>query len=456
MTNVTEKYYFFLGVGGIGMSALARFLRMQGYNVVGYDAVRSQITKSLEETGINIFYQDKTEFLPKKMTPTNTVVIITPAIKQGKLLDFFQAQNFKILKRAQLLGQIANGHKLIAIAGTHGKTSTTALVSHILYGAGLLKAGFVGGIVNNYDSNLILPPQPSSNGYIVVEADEYDKSFLELHPDIAVITSIDSDHLDIYQNIENIKHTFEQFIKGGKEKAQVIINERISITVPTNLKKYNYGLGENSNFRASEITMTNYKQQFRLHLQNNAIDTFITFPGIAYLENSVAAAAAAYLAGVEPSTIKEQLQTYPGTKRRFEIRYWSNGKIIIDDYAHHPSEIAALYDSIKTFSPEKKLTIVFQPHLFSRTRDFAQKFAQVLDKFDEPIITDIYPAREKPIAGISPQTILDKMTNKEKKYISKQELVEHLADREFDILLIVGAGDINQIIEPLRAKLETR
>ncbi len=447
------KYYFFLGIGGIGMSALARFLKLMGNNVLGFDAVASGLTRNLENSGIQIFYEDNPQLIPSHLAPDNTLVILTPAIKSGELLNYFQSHGFRIIKRAELLGKIANQHPLIAIAGTHGKTSTTALVSHILYGAGLLKAGFVGGVVKNYKSNLIIPDIPPENGFVVVEADEYDRSFLQLHPDITVITSVEADHLDIYNGYEDIRATFEEFIKGAKPYSSVILNEKISLTIPDNISKYYYGTSSNSHFFATDIKLKEQKQFFTLQLKNYAIDTYILFPGHAYIENTVAAAAATYLAGADPVVIARQIQTYLGTERRFDLRYCSNDRCIYDDYAHHPSEIKALYNSIREFYPDKKITIVFQPHLFSRTRDFAWDFAKALDLFDEQIITDIYPAREKPIANVTPYTILDKMKSKNKRYIPLNELTGYLSQDDFQVLLIVGAGDINKIIDPLIRKL---
>ncbi len=454
MNRGKVKYYFFLGIGGIGMSALARFLNTLGYNILGYDAVRSDITQTLEKAGIKIFYKDDPSLLPGGINASNTVVVLTPAIKQGKLLDFFHKNGFEIVKRAKLLGQIANQHPLIAIAGTHGKTSTTAIVSHILHGAQKLKAGFVGGVVKNYNSNLILPGTQPDNGYIVVEADEYDRSFLQLKPDIAIVTSIDPDHLDIYSDLRDITHTFEQFLRGTRQNAQIIINDSLTLATPKHAQVYSYGLKRESDFHATDIKIKDGKQYFTLHLLDRQIPTFILFPGQAYLQNSIAAAAAAFLAGVQPEIIAQGLQAYQGTKRRFELRFASDGKYIYDDYAHHPNEIKALHESIRQFFPDKKITIVFQPHLFSRTRDFASEFARALDLFDRIIITDIYPAREDPIPGVSPNTILDRMTNPGKMYIPKSELINHLYNSDFQVLLVVGAGDANQIIEPLTKKLE--
>ncbi len=456
MRNEKVKYYFFLGIGGIGMSALARFLWTSGYNVLGYDAVPSQITSMLEQLGIKIFYEDSVKKLPRDLTAENTLVVLTPAIKKGYLLNYFQDNGFHIIKRAQLLGQIANEHPLIAISGTHGKTSTTAIASHILSGAGLLKAGFVGGVVKNYNSNLILPSKQPENGFVVVEADEYDRSFLQLHPDIAVVTSIEADHLDIYKDYSDILHSFEQFISGTKPNAQIILNQDLPVNVLVDRKKYTYGLSNDSDFYVSDIKIRNHRQHFTLHLAGREVETFIQFPGKAYLLNSIAAAAVAFLAGVDVQTIARQLQTYQGTQRRFDLRFADNGRYIYDDYAHHPSELKALYQSIRQFFPDKKVTIVFQPHLYSRTRDFAKEFARALDAFEEVIITDIYPAREKPIDNVSAYTILERMTSSEKRYIPMDQLTEWLSDHNFEVLLVVGAGDVNKIIEPLTRKITNR
>ncbi len=444
--------YFFLGIGGIGMSALANYLKKYGYTVAGYDANKSQITWQLEKSGIPIIYNDTPELLPQHLTPENTLVVLTPAIKEGKLLEYFQKNGFKIIKRSQLLGQITNNQKLIAIAGTHGKTSTSAITAHILLQADKLRSGFIGGIVKPYNSNLIIPETKHTQGYIVAEADEYDRSFLHLHPDIAIITSIDADHLDIYKNLDEIKKSFEQFVSGAKKNAHIIINQKVEITIPEDKRKYTYGLSDNCDFYADNITQQGTKQHFTLHLNNQQIQTFILFPGQAYLENAVAAAAAAYLAGVPVETIAQGLQTYQGTKRRFDLRINNGQSLIYDDYAHHPAEIQALYQSARQAYPDKKLTIIFQPHLFSRTRDFAREFASALELFDNIIITDIYPAREKPIPGITPNTILQHIQKTEKQYISIDKLEEYLAQLNNQIIFVTGAGDINSIIDKLEQK----
>jgi len=456
MLHNNINYYFFLGIGGIGMSALAQYLSTLGYGVYGYDALTSDITLSLEKKGIKIIYEDEPKLLPTVITPDNTLIILTPAIKQSSLLEYFIANHFKIIKRAQLLGQIANHYPLIAVAGTHGKTSTTALISHILYGQNLLRASFVGGVVNNYNSNLIMPKTQPKQGYIVVEADEYDRSFLQLHPNISVITSLEEDHLDIYKDKEDLYHTFKQFLKGSKPNSQIVVNENVDLNRVNTYNLYRYGLDETSDFYAREIKYLEKHQHFSLHFKQHIVKTYINFPGKAYLLNSVAAAAASYLAGVNPDIIANQLKTYLGTKRRFELVYHKKNKYIYDDYAHHPSELLALWDSIKQFFPEDKVTIIFQPHLYSRTRDFAQNFARVLDKFDEPILTDIYAAREKPITEVSVFTILDNMKNTKKKYIPKAELINYLTNSDSKIILIVGAGDINQIIPVFIQKLENK
>ncbi len=444
--------YFFLGIGGIGMSALARYLKKNGFTVAGYDANKSQITSQLEEEGISVIYTDTPDLLPNHLNPENTLVIITPAIKEGALLNYFQKNRFKIIKRSQLLGEITNNQKLIAIAGTHGKTSTSAITAHILLQADKLRSGFIGGIVKPYNSNLISPKTTHTQGFVVAEADEYDRSFLYLHPDIAVITSIDPDHLDIYNNLDEIKKTFEQFVSGAKQNAKIIINQKVEISIPADKEKYTYGLSDNCDFYADNITQQGTKQHFTLHLNNQQIQTFILFPGQAYLENAVAAAASAYLAGVPVEKIARGLQSYQGTKRRFDLRINNGHTLIYDDYAHHPAEIKALYQSARQAYPNKKLTIIFQPHLYSRTRDFAREFASALELFDNIIITDIYPAREKTIPGITPNTILQHINKTEKQYIPKDKLQNYIKQLNNQIIFVTGAGDVNSIIDKLEQK----
>ncbi len=442
-----KKYYFFLGIGGIGMSALARYLRHFGKNVYGYDAVRTDLTKQLENEGITVVYEDNPQLLPDFFTPDNTLVIRTPAVRKGTLLEFFTKNAFKVLKRAEFLAQIANDNPQIAIAGTHGKTTTTAIATHIMKIDGKLKAGFVGGITKNYGSNLVL-----GNGeYVVLEADEYDRAFLLLEPDIAVVTTVEADHLDIYGDEQNLRRSFGRFLQQVRDTGHIILN--VDVDLQPERKVYRYSSHQTADFYAENIRYQDGRQYFTLHLPGNKLDTFINFPGKAYLENAIAASAAAYLAGADLKSIAAGLETYSGTERRFDLKYNGNGKVIYDDYAHHPTELEALYEALRRFYPDRKITVVFQPHLYSRTRDFAPEFGRVLSKFDLVVVTDIYPAREEPIEGVDPQLILSYTDNPNKIYVTKQELADFLVRTDFEVLAVVGAGDVNGIVKPLIQKI---
>ena len=316
-------------------------------------------------------------------------------------------------------------------------------MTQILKISGNLKAGFVGGITKNYNSNLVL----GDGNYLAIEADEYDRAFLLFHPDYVVVTSLEADHLDIYQNLDNLRKAFVEFINGTKQNAKILVNAKVKLDI--NQKFYTYSASEKADFYATNIKHNSEKQHFTLHLRDTSFDTYINFPGTAYLENAIAAASLAYLANIDLKHIKQGLETYNGTARRFDLRYKDSTHYIYDDYAHHPTEIAALYESARLFYPQKELTIVFQPHLYSRTRDFAKEFGKALAKFDKIIVTDIYPAREKPIEGVSAELILENIQNPDKVYISFDKLTNYLVNKGFEVLLVVGAGNINTIIPQL-------
>ncbi len=440
--------YVFLGIGGIGMSALARFVNHLGYKAIGYDAQKTDLTEQLEKEGISVFYRDSLDILPENLTPGNTLVVRTPAIKKSVLLDYFVTKGFNVIKRAEFLAQIAGNFSQFAVSGTHGKTTTTAILTHILKISGALKAGFVGGITKNYNSNLVL-----GNGkYVAIEADEYDRAFLLFQPEFLTVTSLEADHLDIYKNFENLRQAFEQFVRGAKPNAKILLNSKVKLNIER--KFYTYSAQEMADFYATNITHKGGKQFFTLHLIDSQLNTYINFPGIAYLENAISAAGLAFLAGIDLKHIQQGLETYNGTHRRFDLKFSDGKHFIYDDYAHHPTEITALYEATRLFYPEKELTIVFQPHLYSRTRDFAGEFGQALSKFDRIIVTDIYPAREKPIKGVNPQLVLDKVRNTNKGYVAFDELANYIIKNDFEVLLITGAGNINTIIPQLIQKLK--
>ncbi len=440
--------YFFLGIGGIGMSALAKYTAANNFFTAGYDAVNSDITAELEQLGIKIIFSDNPKLLPDNLSPNDTLVILTPAIKQSNLLNYFKSHNFTIIKRAQFLAQIVNSKTLIAIAGTHGKTTTSAITAHIFFQANKLNSAFVGGITKNYNSNFIF--QNSQNPFSVAEADEYDKAFLWLNPFISVITSIEPDHLDIYKNYNNLLLTFQQFAQKTNPNGKLIVAHNLKKFFPNALT---FGFSPESDFFASDLYVENQKQFFTIHLKNHSFKTYINFPAKAYVADALAAAAAAFSCNIPITTIKSALQSYIGTKRRFDLITHCNNTYIYEDYAHHPTEITALFNALNTFYPNLKKTILFQPHLFSRTADLAEQFAYALEPFDQIIVTDIYPAREKPLPNISAFTILDKIKNPHKFYLPIKNLPDALYNFKFQILAVTGAGNINSILKPFYKNL---
>ena len=438
---------YLLGIGGIGMSALARYYHSQGYTVAGYDRTPSPLTKTLEHEGVAIHYEDQPELLPALID----FVVYTPAVpKDLKEFEALRQRNIPILKRAEALGKISEGHFTIAVAGTHGKTTTTAMIAHILNHSRIDTTAFIGGIANNFDSNLLIGK--NDNCVFVVEADEFDRSFLQLHPDISIIGSIDADHLDIYGDRKHLVESFNDFAKLTKRN--VIVREGLEIVESWN--RLSYGFGEDCNYQITLGSSGNGYTMF--YIKGEGQDKFkIILPmgGIHNVMNATAAFIAARRIGVSRYAIAEALHTFKGVKRRFDIRVNGENHCYIDDYAHHPEEIRSCLQAIRDFYPNRHLTLVFQPHLYSRTRDFMDEFASVLALADELILLDIYPARELPIEGITSQVLLDKVNLTDKKICQKSELVG-LIDRERPALLItMGAGDIDRFVEPLEKMIKT-
>ncbi|MCT4664435.1 MAG: UDP-N-acetylmuramate--L-alanine ligase [Flavobacteriales bacterium] len=438
------QHIYFLGIGGIGMSALARYFRANGQTVSGYDKTPTPLCKKLENEGVTICYQDDISQIPLGINTENTLVIFTPAIPDDlKIKQHLQKQAFRLFKRAEILGMISKTKKCLAVAGTHGKTSTSAILGHIMANSSLGCTAFIGGILNNYQSNLILQPE---SDYMVVEADEFDRSFMHLEVKSTALTSIDADHLDIYGNHQEMQKTFENYLQNVREYC--VIQEEIPIE-----GTHNYGLNNAAQFYASNIRWTGTKMEFTLHLQEEKIDHCeLGFPGLHNVENAVAAASLAYLEGVSLKEIKNSLSSFEGVARRFNLSIFGE-KIFIDDYAHHPTEIKRTIDSIRYFFPEKKLLAIFQPHLFSRTQDFMEEFAHELSQADETLLLDIYPARERPIAGVSSDHLVEKMSHGTK--IDRNKICEEIAKRpEADIILTIGAGDISNHVEEIKSHLK--
>jgi UDP-N-acetylmuramate--alanine ligase len=462
-------HIYFLGIGGIGMSALARFFRASGKIVAGYDKTSSELTDKLMKEGIQIHFEENISLIPKEFLNTNgkekILIVWTPAVpKDHAELVWFTENNFTLMKRAQVLGLIAGETNTIAIAGTHGKTTTTTLTAHLLKTAGVDCSAFLGGISQNYQTNLLLGKNlgkeniPMEENIVVAEADEYDRSFLWLHPSIAVVTSVDADHLDIYGDNEAMLDTYRQFVKqvGKTIVTKKSVAEILGITNDKRVISYSLEDKATDSF-AENIRVENGYYVFDLTLNKTKISNLrLGLPGRHNVENAVAAASAAKQIGVDEESIRKGLSSFLGVKRRFDFRVRSPQVVYIDDYGHHPAELKACISSVKELFPGKKITGIFQPHLYSRTRDFADEFAKSLDLLDDVVLLEIYPAREKPIPGITSSMLLEKIVAKRKALYSKSEVVEKVLKHEFDVLLTMGAGDIDQFIAPLQKGLKDK
>ena len=449
------KNIFFLGIGGIGMSALAKYFHAKGYIVSGYDKTSTPLTKSLEQQGIKIHFTDDEKNIPNeiKNNSLESLIVITPAIpKESIELNFFLQNNFTLIKRAAILGEITKGANTIAVAGTHGKTTTSTLVAHLMKEGEVDCSAFLGGISSNFNSNLLI----GKDNCVVVEADEYDRSFLTLSPNTAIVTSVDPDHLDIYHEHKNLKESFELFTEKILANGNLIVKLNLDFTTRENnsVKKYTYSIGGKSDFFASDIQLIDGLYLFTLNTPSGKIENLeLGMAGLHNLENAIAASAAALLNGISSENLKNGLKTFRGVKRRFEYIFRNQKLVYLDDYAHHPEELLKCIESVKTIFPNKKITGIFQPHLFSRTRDFMDDFAKSLSMLDKCILLDIYPAREIPIPGITSDLLLAKITSpvKEKMYLNN--IVNELDFFDTEVLLTLGAGDIDTIVEPLKQTL---
>jgi len=449
-----ERVYF-LGIGGIGMSSLARFFRSRGIAVAGYDRTKTPLTRALESEGIDIHYEDDPNEIPftiqKHPAEPETLIIYTPAIPVDMLeLNYFKNNGYILHKRSEILGLITRAYLALAVAGTHGKSTVTSMITQILIESGEGCTAFLGAISKSVNSNLVLSDQSK---WAVVEADEFDRSFLQLSPFMACITSMDPDHLDIYGDYETLVQGFTDFINRVKPESVLLIKKGLALH-PDPSHQYrvmSYSLDDrNADFYAINIRQEKLGYNFDLKTPDGTLKNFQTrIPGITNVENAIAAAALTFLAGIDAEGIRKGIYAFAGLVRRFDVRFDRDGVLYIDDYAHHPNEINALIQSIRLLFPNRKLTGIFQPHLFTRTRDFADGFAEALGKLDELILLDLYPAREKPIPGVDSQMILDRVSLKNKRLCSKDELITTLASYQPDILLTIGAGDIDQLCEPI-------
>jgi UDP-N-acetylmuramate--alanine ligase len=439
------KRVYFVGVGGIGMSALARYFKKRGCQVSGYDKTRTILTIALEEEGIQITYKDQPDSLNKEYLEKNeeTLIVYTPAIpKDSVLLNYFRDNGFDLQKRSQVLGIISKGQFCIAVAGTHGKTTTSTIIAHILTDSGYGCTAFLGGIATNYNSNFLI----GDNDVVVVEADEYDRSFLTLHPDIAVITSMDADHLDIYGDAAQLHESFHLFAGQLKAGGTLFVKAGLPMTGGVT-----YSAGMDSAVKAENIRIENGGFVFDYKdAEMNIQGIKSMLPGKHNVENTTAAIAAALKLGIAPEKVKAAVANFKGVKRRFEYVVHEEKHIYIDDYAHHPEELRACFHAVRQLYPEKKLTVIFQPHLFSRTRDFADEFARVLSTADELLLLDIYPARELPMEGIDAAWLLQKITLRGSRIYTKEEALVQITAELPELLLTVGAGDIDTLIQPLK------
>ncbi len=449
---------YFIGIGGIGMSALARYFLYMNKNIAGYDRNVSDLTRQLEHEGCLIHYEDDPSKIPEQfLDTTSTLIVYTPAISSNnKEFQFFQNNGFYIDKRSAVLGLITEHKNTIAVAGTHGKTSVSTMTAHILDANRGNCAAFLGGIAKYYNSNFIFS-DPAED--IIVEADEYDRSFLQLTPGIAIITAIDQDHLDIYQDQNSINEAFSQFVQNISPNGILIYKKAYEdkIYKRSDLQSFSYSIDSRADFYMENLTVEEGEYVFTLHTPYETIENLaFPFPGRINLENALAALAACRLMNISVSAIIKTLQSFSGVKRRFDIQLKTDSFVFIDDYAHHPTELRACISSVKELYPKSKITGIFQPHLYSRTKDFAYEFAKSLELLDELILLDIYPAREAPIPGISSELIYKQVQMNNKQLCNKDELLEFISQKNIEVLLTLGAGDISELVEPIRDKLIER
>lgn len=454
----TEGIYF-VGIGGIGMSALAKYFAQGGYKIGGYDRSETDITRSLSEIGSQITYEDKVENLPGFFTDTSrkeqVIVVYTPAIPyENKVISFFRNNDYRLYKRSEILGEISSHTDTLAIAGTHGKTTVSTMTAHLLKQSHVDCSAFLGGISKNYDSNLLV----GEGQYTVIEADEFDRSFLRLNPLMAVVTSVDADHLDIYGDHLTMIKAYNEFCMKIRKGGKLFRNYRIKdlIRVPEWVTGYTYGSDPGSDFRYLDVKHNNGYYSFNLKTPEGIISNLhFPFPGIINIENLTAAIAVAINCGVAEQEIRKAIILFQGVRRRFDIRVNIPGLVYIDDYAHHPEEIRAFIISVKEYFAGRKITGIFQPHLYTRTRDHAEGFAAILDELDETILLPIYPAREKPIPGVTSEIIFDRMRSGKKRLVKMEDIPGILDIGETDVLLTIGAGDIDKLVRPIEEKINS-
>ena len=437
---------YFIGIGGIGMSALARYFVAKGLKVGGYDKTKTDITLALEDLGVLVHFEDDLNLIQDAfLVKENTLVVYTPAIpKDHTELNYFKSNGFEVLKRSTVLGEITKQTFCMAVAGTHGKTTTTSILGHLLNACDIKVTAFLGGISENYDSNLIL----NGTDVTVVEADEFDRSFLTLSPDYACITSMDADHLDIYGDASELVKSFEDFSKKIKPNGKLFVKNGLPI------KGITYGIEDDSDYSVQNIKIVNGSYVFDVKTPDALLEDFkFSLPGRHNLSNALIALAMTVEYGIPKPQLAKALASYKGVKRRFTYQIKSENLVFIDDYAHHPEEINAVHQAVREMYPGKKVLAIFQPHLFSRTKDFGDDFAKSLSRFDEVVLLDIYPARELPIEGITSEWLLDKIDNTHKKLIQKSELIQHIKASSAYVILTIGAGDIGEEVKHIKKAL---
>jgi UDP-N-acetylmuramate--alanine ligase len=438
---------YFIGIGGIGMSAIARYFHANNKKVAGYDKTPTNLTKSLEGLGVQIHFEDAVENIESDfLNAENTLVVYTPAIPVGhKELNYFNNHGFQVVKRSKILGIITENTFCLAVAGTHGKTTTTSILGHLLNECQVPVTAFLGGISENYNSNLILNGTEVS----VVEADEFDRSFLTLSPDLACITSMDADHLDIYGDASELKKSFEDFSNKIKPNGKLFVRNGLP------LKGITYGIEDDSDYTIQNIKIQNGTYVFDVQTPKTRLENIeFNLPGRHNLSNALIALAMAVEYGCPNQQLAKALASYKGVKRRFTYHIKTDNFVFVDDYAHHPEEIKAVYQAVREMYPDKKVLAVFQPHLFSRTRDFIDDFAKSLSQFDEVFLLDIYPARELPIDGVNSEWLLSKINNENKHLISKNDLISNIKKSDAQIVLTLGAGDIGEEVSKIKKELE--
>ena len=447
------KDIYFIGIGGIGMSAIARYYKRKGYAVAGYDRTPSDLTRELEAEGIAVHYEDRPDLIPRDTE--STLVVYTPAIPATlEELRFVQDRGYRVIKRSRMLGEIAQGQRCLAVAGTHGKTTTSTLVAHILTESGAGCSAFLGGISKNYDTNMLVSDTPT----VVAEADEYDRSFLQLHPAIAAITAMDADHLDIYGDLAHVQEAFRCFASQVSEVLILKYGLPVSAAdTPARILSYSFD-DPRADFHAENLRLgpLGHFTYDLVHPDGVLKDIFVGTLGWVNVENSVAAAAICLCDGIAPEAVRHAIGSYQGAKRRLDVHVNTPTLTYIDDYAHHPQELATAISSIRSIFPGRRITGIFQPHLFTRTRDFAAGFAEALSGLDKLILLGIYPAREEPIPGVTSEIIFRDVTAPEKVLIDKSELMPLLEKEPLDVLVTFGAGDIDRFIEPITQLLKER